>query len=68
MGMALSFADHYGIPDEVYDATGALNPILDVDTRMFIDPAFLRITTTPEFKNSYQDVLTYFDAGSSQHQ
>ena len=59
--MALSFADHYGIPDEVYDATGALNPILDVDTRMFIDPAFLRITTTPEFKNSYQDVLTYFD-------
>jgi len=58
--MSQSFADYYGIDEETFDATGALDPILDVDTRLFIDPALLRSTTIPELEASYGEVTNYF--------
>lgn len=58
--MSQSLADFYGVPSDKFEATGALDPILDVDTRLFIDPALLRITTIPELLDSYTSVTTYF--------
>ena len=58
--MSQSFADYYGIDESTFEASGALDPILDVDTRLFIDPALLRITTVPELVESYAEVHNYF--------
>lgn len=58
--MSQSFADYYGIDPTFFDATGALDPILDVDTRLFIDPALLRVTTVPELADSYASVTGHF--------
>lgn len=59
--MSISLADHYGIPPDVFDQTGALDPILDVDTRLFIDPSLLRVATTPELQGSHDKLTTHFD-------
>lgn len=59
--MSQSFSDYYGIPDAIFEATGALDPILDVDTRLFIDPSLLRITTVPELSESYSSVVAHFE-------
>lgn len=59
--MSISLADHNNIPEATFAATGALDPILDQDTRLFIDPAYLRLTTVPELEGSYNRVLQYFE-------
>lgn len=59
--MAQSFADFYKVDPTLFATTGALDPILGVDTRLFIDPSFLRLTTTPELQDSYASLLTYFE-------
>jgi len=59
--MSLSLADHFGISEELFDTTGALDPILDVDTRLFIDPALLRVTKVPELQGSYALVVEHFN-------
>jgi hypothetical protein len=59
--MAQSFADFYEVDPALFAATGALDPILGVDTRLFIDPSFLRLTTTHELQDSYASLLTYFE-------
>lgn len=58
--MSLSLADYYGVDELVFEATGALDPILDVDTRLFIDPALLRIAETPELLTSAGAVEAHF--------
>jgi hypothetical protein len=58
--MSQSFSDYYGIDEDTFEATGALDPILDVDTRLFIDPALLRTTLIPELERSYEEVTNYF--------
>lgn len=45
----------------MFEATGALDPILDVDTRLFIDPSLLRISTVPELSESYSNVVAHFE-------
>ena len=59
--MAQSFADYYGIDPALFASTGALDPILDVDTRLFIDPTFLRLTTVPELIDSYAKLVSHFE-------
>lgn len=58
--MAQSFADYYGVDSILFASSGALDPILEVDTRLFIDPTFLRLTTVPELTGSYQRVIDHF--------
>lgn len=58
--MAQSFADYYGVDSALFASSGALDPILEVDTRLFIDPTFLRLSTVPELSGSYQRVIDYF--------
>lgn len=58
--MVQSFCDCYGIDPTIFDASGALDPVLGVDTRLFIDPSLLRQTETPELQSSYQRVVDHF--------
>jgi hypothetical protein len=58
--MAISLGDHYGINHSTFDGTGALDPILGVDTRLFIDPSLLRHTTVPELAESFHRISEYF--------
>jgi hypothetical protein len=47
--MAVSASTLLGISKAEFDATGAFDPILDVDSRLFIDPLLLRASTELEF-------------------
>lgn len=58
--MVQSFCDYYGINPDAFDGSGALDPVLGVDTRLFIDPTLLRQTETPELRESYQRVVEHF--------
>jgi hypothetical protein len=58
--MLQSFADFYGVAPDVFENTGAFDPILSVDTRLFIDPRLVLKTTTPEFENSSTKIFDHF--------
>ncbi len=58
--MALSASDHLKIGPSKFAATGAFDPILDVDSLLFLDPLLLRKTKVPEFKQSYAKLETRF--------
>ena len=47
--MPVSIADHLGLSQETLDAAGAFNAILDIDSRLFIDPRLLRSSQVPDF-------------------
>ncbi|MDO8371016.1 MAG: hypothetical protein V4573_05975 [Pseudomonadota bacterium] len=59
--MSQSLADFYSIPEQLFESTGALDPILGVDTRLFIDPALLRVSTVPELAESYSRIVSHFE-------
>ena len=59
--MPVSFVDAFHIDPEQFDMTGAFNSILDVDSKLFIDPALLPETGCPEFQGAKGEVEHYFD-------
>lgn len=54
--MPKSVTQLLNIRKEAFLRTGALNTILDVDTRLFVDPLLLRDTRIPELQGSAQRV------------
>jgi hypothetical protein len=54
--MPISASDHLGISLKRWAKTGAFDPILDVDSRLFIDPLLLRRADPPEFKGVQQTI------------
>jgi hypothetical protein len=58
--MAVSFTDKFNLDKSVFRSTGAFDTILDVDSRVFIDPALLDTCTVIEFVGSRQKVEKYF--------
>lgn len=58
--MVKSLGDFHGIAPEDFERTGALDPILGVDTRLFIDPSLLKHTTVPELAGSYSKITEHF--------
>lgn len=58
--MAISFTDEFGIDKEAFRSTGAFDPVLDVDSRFFIDPALLPHSGAVEFDGSREEVERYF--------
>ncbi|SDD22359.1 hypothetical protein SAMN05216345_10721 [Cupriavidus sp. YR651] len=58
--MIKSFADFHGIDPNAFAATGALDPIPGIDTKLFIDPSLLREAATPEIGGSFKVVEEYF--------
>ncbi|HEX8283257.1 MAG TPA: hypothetical protein VF588_07870 [Pyrinomonadaceae bacterium] len=59
--MPVSISEHVGIVPEVFAQTGAFDAILDIDSKLFIDPHLLQATTTPELANSYQKITKRFE-------
>lgn len=59
--MIISFADEYKIDRLKFEKTGAFDPILGIDTRLFIDPSLLRNTDIPEFKGTYSKIQEFFE-------
>lgn len=58
--MPLSISEHICVNPEVFDQTGAFDAILDVDSRLFIDPHLLQATGAPELSGAYQKVRARF--------
>ena len=58
--MSISLADFYKIDEDLFEASGAFDPILNIDTRLFIDPALLRGVSTEELKGSEGRLKEYF--------
>lgn len=42
------FSEHFGIAPELMTKAGVLDPTLNVDTRLFIDPLLLESSSHPE--------------------
>lgn len=59
--MIISFADEYKIDLLKFKKTGAFDPILGIDTRLFIDPSLIRETDIPEFKGTYIKIQDFFE-------
>lgn len=58
--MPISISEEFSIDQVTFEKTGALDAILDIDSRFFIDPHLLRKTKIPELKGSYQKVHAHF--------
>ncbi|MCH7395792.1 hypothetical protein MMP66_16180 [Acinetobacter dispersus] len=59
--MIISFADEYKIDLSIFEKTGAFDPILGIDTRLFIDPSLIRNTDIPEFSGTYIKIQEFFE-------
>jgi hypothetical protein len=58
--MPTSLSKYLEIPNTTMESLGVFDPILDHDTRLFIDPLLLKHCKTPEFASSYADLQTRF--------
>lgn len=58
--MPTSLSKYLGVPKAALDSLGVFDPILDHDTRLFIDPLLLKHCKTPEFASSYADLQSRF--------
>ncbi len=58
--MPTSLSKYLGISNTSLEALGVFDPILDHDTRLFIDPLLLKHCKTPEFSSSYTDLQSRF--------
>lgn len=66
----ISFREHFGIDPAVFDRLGILNPMLNVDTKLFIDPVLLDASGHPEiseqasnsFREYFGEVITLLRA------
>lgn len=58
--MVVSLGDFHKIDPIKFEQTGALDPILGIDTRLFIDPNLLRHTNVPELIGSYEKIAGHF--------
>lgn len=58
--MPKSFTDAFHIDKKIFELCGALDIILDVDAKYFIDPALVRICTIPEFDGAKLVIEEYF--------
>jgi hypothetical protein len=58
--MPVTVTDYLKLDFAKFQDTGALNAILDVDTKLFIDPHLIETCKIEEFKSSYAKILKHF--------
>lgn len=58
--MPTSLSKFLKIPHKSIDDLGALDPVLDLDTRLFLDPHLLKHAESPEFSGSYEKLQKRF--------
>jgi hypothetical protein len=57
--LPISVSEGFDIPKDEFDATGALDALLDLDSRLYIDPHLLEAAETPELEESYETFRQY---------
>lgn len=60
--MPITVSQQYKIDPKAFAQTGAFDAILDVDSKLFIDPHLLRRTTAPELAGAHQHLTEAFGA------
>ena len=55
-----TLTDYFGLDKKLFEATGAFDPFLTIDSRLFIDPKLLENTQAPELQDSLQRIIGYF--------
>lgn len=58
--LPISFTDKYNLDKDSFSETGAFDVILDMDSRLFLDPALLSICKIKEFNKAKEKVEEYF--------
>ena len=58
--MPLSISDYVKVEPEVFERTGALDAILDVDSRFYVDPLLLSRIAVPELVGCYDRITKRF--------
>ena len=58
--MPITFSEQFNMDAEVLENYGVFDVILDVDTRVFVDPALLEICNIEEFSNAKEKVTKFF--------
>lgn len=56
MAFGKSFCDHFNIDESIFRSIGVLNPTLDVDSRLFINPFLLPHSKHPEFSGCATEI------------
>lgn len=58
--MPVTFSKKVGVLRADVEKLGAFNPVLDLDSRFFIDPHLLKYCKIPEFSESYENFQKHF--------
>ena len=59
--MPVTISNHIGIDTKTFAKTGAFDAILDIDSKLFIDPHLLEDCKVPELASSYSKVKKHFE-------
>jgi hypothetical protein len=54
------FSDHFQIDKAKLNELGVFDPILNFDTKVFVEPLMLKDSKSPIIKASYQNYKTFF--------
>jgi hypothetical protein len=54
------FSEQFGVPPKTLKSLGALDPVLNADTRLFIDPLLLQKSAQPEMREAWTDWDRHF--------
>lgn len=60
LNMPIKFSEQFKVNDLTLKNTGVFDVILDVDTRVFVDPALIDTCTEPEFLGARRKIEEYF--------
>ncbi len=55
------FSDYFNIEKEKLEKLGVFNPILNLDTKLFVEPLLLKSSKNNIIKQSYQTFIKYFE-------
>ncbi|WP_226469490.1 hypothetical protein [Luteimonas panaciterrae] len=58
--MAILLSMFLGIDSRILEARDVFDPVLDIDTRLFLDPHLLKHCETPEFVGAYEHLKEHF--------
>lgn len=54
------FSDYFKIDKSVLKERGVFNPILNIDTKVFVEPLLLKSSASEIIKNAYQTYKQFF--------
>lgn len=56
----IQFSEHFGVRESVLDDLGVLDPTLNVDVKLFIDPLLLGVSKHPVIRKGAESFRNYF--------